>query len=411
MMSHFLVLIITIIAVITTTVNAQETYDKFDGTISESSSWFDTSRWTTRSKIPSKLDTVWIDESNTYVAIDASSTHENIAAEVSELVIGRSESSNSIESVQVDLLEGAKLNVATNMIIGQYLESDGTVYVSHNSQITVGETLTIGSDGSGIVILTGSAQINANDINICDQSSSSGVGGCKLIMDDDSKLTINGDKRNKLNQMIEYGLIVFSSSQEGEQEENGNKAFQVTTNKISNDDDGGQTTTVKIITVGLPTDSPTSFIFVSTEEPTNKPTTAPAIACKDLKFAWKKKKKKNCKWVAKKRKCSKKYKRKSIKNYWCKESCGKCPADAIVFTRTLRDVEDITEDTTLDNNININNNSINCLDSKTLKYQNISSKDCKWVSENTKYRCIKEWDGHTLADICPQTCGGITSCA
>ena len=216
--------VIIIFAMMTTAItvtNAEVIYDQFDSggaTISDigGSSWFDSSRWTNILKVPTSVDTVWIDESNTYVVID--STRE--IAEVKELIIGRSGESNAMESVQVDLLEGGTtLSVAANMIIGQYLESDATVYASHGSEINIGETLTIGLEGSGLVILKGTAQINANDINICDDSSTDSSAavakrsGCRLIMDNDSKLVVNGNKKLKLNTMIQNGLIVSSSSQ------------------------------------------------------------------------------------------------------------------------------------------------------------------------------------------------------
>ena len=103
------------------------------------------------------------------------------------------------------------------MIIGQYLESDATVYASHGSEINIGETLTIGSEGSGLVMLRGNAQITANDINICDDSTTDSTAaakrsGCRLIMDNDSKLIVNGNKKLKLDTMIQNGLIVSSSS-------------------------------------------------------------------------------------------------------------------------------------------------------------------------------------------------------
>ncbi|MGK3752600.1 MAG: hypothetical protein ACI8RD_004904 [Bacillariaceae sp.] len=215
MMSQFLpiIVIVVILAMTTkiTTTNAEGIYGQFDnGAIGDigGSSWFDSSRWTNMLKVPSSADMVWIDESNTYVAID--STQE--IAEVKELVIGRSGESNSMESVQVDLLEGATLNVATNIIIGQYLESDGTLYASYGSEIKIGETLTIGSEGGGLVILKGNAQITANDINICGADSAGG-SGCRLIMDDESTLNLNGNKKDKLNEMIQNGLIVSSSKE------------------------------------------------------------------------------------------------------------------------------------------------------------------------------------------------------
>jgi hypothetical protein len=236
--------VIIILAMTTTAItvtNAEVIYGQFDSggatIISDigGSSWFDSSRWTNILKVPSSVDTVWIDESNTYVAID--STRE--IAEVKELVIGRSGESNAMESVQVDLLEGTTLYVAANMILGQYLESDATVYASHGSEITIGETLTIGSEGSGLVILKGTAQINANDITICDDSTTDSTAaaanrsGCRLIMDNDSKLVVNGNKKLKLDTMIQNGLIVSSSQKKI------NNRFEVT--------ESNGTTTVTII--------------------------------------------------------------------------------------------------------------------------------------------------------------------
>ncbi|OEU18247.1 hypothetical protein FRACYDRAFT_236519 [Fragilariopsis cylindrus CCMP1102] len=248
--------VIIILAMTTTTItvtNAEVIYDQFDSggatIISDigGSSWFDSSRWTNILKVPSSVDTVWIDESNTYVAID--STRE--IAEVKELIIGRSGESNAMESVQVDLLEGGTtLNVAANMIIGQYLESDATVYASHGSEITIGETLTIGSEGSGLVFLKGTAQITANDINICDDSTTDSTAaakrsGCRLIMDNDSKLIVNGNKKLKLNTMIQNGLIVSSSPEII-------KRFEII--------ESNGTTTVTIIDV-LPINAPVQIAF------------------------------------------------------------------------------------------------------------------------------------------------------
>ena len=444
MISQFLLFIAYCVLIIAmmmiTNSNAQESelvYDKFDGTIGDTSSWFDASRWTDILSIPTNEHTVWIDESNTYVAID--STFE--IAEVFELVIGRSGSSSSIESVQVDLLENASLQVTTNLIIGELLESDGTLYASHNSQINVGETLTIGDAGSGIVVLSGSAKITANDIDICENS----VENCILIMDNESQLHLNGNKKDKLTLMINTGLIVSSLSHK----EGLNKAFEVTHNTI----DGIDATTVKIITVTKaptiaptkpptnapvvlptkppptkpptkapviaptkpptksptkapvlaptkpptkapvvpPTDAPTDgFLNVSTEAPTKSPTKAPEVeeVCQDTNFKFKNIKKKNCQWAAKKNKCNKKYKSKSIGDFWCKSSCGKCP-------------------TTSDFNTG------GCVDSTTLKFGNSKKKNCKWVGKGSnkkiKKKCKKTWKGQKLADICPQSCG-VTKC-
>ena len=370
-MFQFLLLIITIVALmINADAAAQEEgtiFDKFDGTINDTSSWFDPSRWTNILKVPTSIDTVWIDESNTYVAIDSDS--EVAAAEVYELIIGRSGSSNSMENVQVDLLEDATLNVVTNMIIGQYLESDAIVYASHNSQINIGETLTIGGGvgGSGVIILSGNAQIIANDITICENN------GCKLIMDDDSKLTLNGkgngngnNMKDKLDEMIQQGLIVFSSSSSFMLEQQDNKKeFQVTY-----DESNSGKTIVKIIDVDV------LFNDVGKEE-----------VCKDLKLKYQGKKKKNCKWIAKKNKCNKDFNGNSIANYWCQSSCNTC-------TATRDDNEPPTGS-------NSNEDVNDCKDLK-LKYKG-KNNWCKWASKKNK--CKKKHKGKSIGNHwCKESC-------
>jgi len=47
--------------------------------------------------------------------------------------------------------------------------------------------------------------------------------------------------------------------------------------------------------------------------------------CEDKDLAFKKKKKKNCKWVKNNlKRCKKTWKKKRIKNYWCRKTCGLC---------------------------------------------------------------------------------------
>jgi hypothetical protein len=410
MFQFFIILFVYCLLIAATTTNAQQNYNSFEGTIDDTSSWFDPSRWTGILKVPTLADTVWIDESNTYVAIDSS----NKVAETTELIVGRSSSSNSMESVQVDLLAGAALNVAKNMIIGQNTGSDATVYASHNSNINIGNTLTIGSAGSGLVILSGNAQITANDIKFCQSNN-----GCKLIMDTNSKLKLKGNKKTKLNKMIQNGFIVSSSS--SDKTNSSNESFEVTRSNGM--------TIVKIIINGKP---PITDGFDLEEE-----------ECKDLNFKFKNKKKKNCIWAVKKNKCGKKYKGKSIGNHWCKESCGKCPV-----------VEDVCKDLKLkiqgkkrknckwaakknkcgkkhkgksigkhwckascdtcppnDNKNNTGGNNSDCFDYiPPLQYNGNSNKDCGWVSKKKNKRCSKDWgdlDGQTIANFCPIECGII----
>ena len=50
------------------------------------------------------------------------------------------------------------------------------------------------------------------------------------------------------------------------------------------------------------------------------------VECKNKTLRYRKKKRKNCKWVGKgKNKCNKKWKKKKIKSYWCPKTCKTCP--------------------------------------------------------------------------------------
>jgi len=290
---HLALTIIVSTAVVNVNVNVavvnaeeqQQQYEFFDGVIGDdgSSSWFEPTRWTGIGVVPTIEDTVWIDESNTYVAIDDKSS----TAQVSELIVGRSGlSSNILESVQLDLLEGTALTVATHMTIGQYSDSDGTVYVEDDARITVGGRLTVGLEGNGILILSGTAKLFANDLQVRNNKNNNNIGkSSMIIMDDASTLVIKGKHRNAINSMIADRLIVTTTES--------SKTFNMYTKR-------GQTV-VKIVdaVVGEP--------------------------CEDRKLKYMGKRRRKCKWVRKKKgkRCTLEWKNELLSD-WCPKSCNMC---------------------------------------------------------------------------------------
>ena len=268
-------------------VNAEEQqYEFFDGTIGDTdgSSWFEPTRWTGIGVVPTIQDSVWIDESNTYVAIDDKSS----TAQVSELIVGRSGSSNTFESVQLDLFKDTALTVATDMTIGQYGDSDGTVYVQDGAEITVDGLLTVGMEGNGVLILSGSAKLMAGDLQVNNNNNNNSGKSSMIIMGDASTLKIKGDKRSAINSMIGDRLIVTTTRS--------SKTFKV---KKSNGD-----TLVKIVDAVVG---------------------GPGEPCEDRVLEYKGKKKKKCKWVKKKggKRCKLVWKNELLSD-WCPKSCNMC---------------------------------------------------------------------------------------
>mmetsp|Transcript_28544 Transcript_28544/g.77253 ORF Transcript_28544/g.77253 Transcript_28544/m.77253 type:complete len:283 (-) Transcript_28544:462-1310(-) len=266
-------IIFVLVCVDITTVSAQEQYDSFDGRIGKgTASWFEAERWTGIGRVPTQTDSVSIDEANTYAAID----DKSLTAKVLELVIGRSASSNALGSVHLDLLKGTKLTVKKGMTIGELNGSDGTVYAEDGSKIIIGGVLTVGSKGNGLLVLSGSSQINAKNLLV--------RGNSRVIMGDGSKLQLKGNKKKSVNNLISKGMIVTETT--------GSRSFVV---KKAN----GKTT----ITVKVEGDVD--------------------LDCENRTLRYKNKKKKNCNWVKKKKKqrCDLPWKNELLRD-WCPQSCN-----------------------------------------------------------------------------------------
>lgn len=332
--------------------NAQTSvlHESFDGTIGgdNGASWFDANKWKdSGSLVPTKDDMVWIDEPNTYLAIDETSE----AARVAELIIGRTSSSDALNSVHLDMLEGTKLEVGKDMAIGALEGSDGTVYAQDGAEIEIEGQLSVGSDegGNGILVLQGSARLTAKKLAIGNNDE----GGSRIVMDDKSVLRIRGNKVAAVGKMISNGLIVALSA---------NKAGA--TKKIFDVRKVSGKTVVKVVD----------------DDPSADPDD-----CQDRALRYKKRRRKNCSWVGKKRnkRCKLEWKSETLGD-WCPVTCNVC---------------------TPDNNDNNNNNDA-CEDQTDLKFLNNASKNCEWVAEKTTgKRCKKAWKGTTLATFCPKTCG------
>jgi|UniRef100_A0A7S4ERB3 hypothetical protein len=271
-------LIVASICVDFIVVDAQVEFDSFDGRIGKgSSSWFESKRWKGLGRVPTLNDSVWIDESNTYAAID----DKSLTARVMELIVGRSSSSNSLGSVQLDLLKDTKLLVQQDMTIGEKNGSDGAVYAQDGSKISVGGVLTVGSQGNGILVLSGSAKIQAKNLKVRNKNQNS---GSRIVMGDESQLVIKGDKRRAVNRMISNGLIVTELME--------SRMFKV-----------GKKRGNTLVIVKVKND----------EEP----------SCENRKLKYKGKKKKNCVWVKKKkgRRCDLTWKNEFLRD-WCPKSCN-----------------------------------------------------------------------------------------
>lgn len=255
-------------------------FDSFNGRIgSGSSSWFEPARWK-GIVVPTLDDSVWIDESNTYAAID----DKALTAQVLELIVGRSASSDSFGSVQLDLLKGTELSVQQDMTIGELDGSDGSVYVQDGAKIAVGGLLTVGSEGNGILVLSGSAKITAKDLLVRNNNNNNKNGGSRIVMSDGSMLKIKGEKRNAVKQMISDGLIVTESMEARTFEvrkKNGNTLVSVVGDKD--------------------------------KEP----------SCKNRKLKYMDKKKKNCRWVGKQKgkRCDLTWENELLRD-WCPKKCN-----------------------------------------------------------------------------------------
>ncbi|VEU38043.1 unnamed protein product [Pseudo-nitzschia multistriata] len=342
MQRYFLIIASTILSALIcvdiAVVDARELFESFNGRIGpDSSSWFEPSLWNGKGKVPTQNDAVVFDESDTYAAIDK----KDIVASVSELIIGRSASSDSIGSVQLDLLSQTKLAVQQDMTIGELEGSDGSVYVDDNASIAVEGSLTVGSGGNGLLVLAKKASIRTGNLSVRGDNSG---GGSKIVMGVASTLTVAGDKRTMVNEMIENGLIVKETMD--------------------------STATLKVGT----TDGNT-VVTVATEPP------EPPISCENRGLKYRNQGRKNCKWVAKKKnkRCKLSWKKEKL-SAWCPGSCNKSCIDD-----------------------GDGNNP--CADG-TLKYKNIKKKNCRWVKRLTRSRCkLQVSDGVKVSEICKKTCG------
>lgn len=263
-------LFLLLAAAILTTARSEEYHD-FDGEIGQRSSWYEAERWTGSGLVPSGEDTVTIDRANTYIAIDDSS----VVARVAHLIIGRSGAgSGPLQSVQLDLLVDNNLQVTNDMTIGDEEGSDGTVYAQEGSHISVGGVATVGNDGDGVLVLTESAKLSAQDLQIRTTTGSRS----RVVLGHGASLELQGNKEDALNDLIANGFIVPS--------------------EVSD--------TLKAVL-----------------NPDKTITTVAISSCSNRALAFKNKASKDCKWVGKKKnqRCKKKWKKERLSDF-CPMECN-----------------------------------------------------------------------------------------
>lgn len=382
----------------TTTVSAAVTeIDRFDGVIGEDSSWFDASRWVQNGVVPTSSDIVWIDESDTYVCVD----DPNSVASVSELVVGRSASSNPLESVQLDLLEDTKLRVVNEMYVGQYQDSEGLVYASKGSQIIVGSTLFLGPVGRGIVLLEGNSKLVANDLDISDVHP-----GSRILLDDEATIELKSQQLQKIKQYIDSGLIVVSNNNNN----NGNKKRL----EVLQVGSGTFVTVVDDDSVGLPEPTGAPTARPTTQTPTGSPIVP--FVCEDVtgKVRFKKKpnanKTKNwkCKQIKKKKKCSLLDLKGNPLWHSCPVLCDKCDKLA---THTANNNNNNSDNDNVFDQINNNNKEVveqpvvSCEDDNSYRFKNMEERDCQWVWDNNKCETKDNKNKNIRAkQWCPSQC-------
>lgn len=207
------------------------------------------------------------------------------------MIIGRTSSSDALNSVHLDMLEGTKLEVGKDVAIGALEGSDGTVYAQDGAEIEIEGKLSVGSDegGNGIPVLQGSARVTAKKLAIGNNDE----GGSRIVMDDKSVLRIRGNKMAAVGKMISNGLIVALSA---------NKACP--TKKIFDWRKVSGKTVVRVVD----------------DDPSADPDD-----CQDRPLRYKKRRTKNCSWVDKKRnkRCKLEWKSETLGD-WCPVTCGVC---------------------------------------------------------------------------------------
>lgn len=357
MKQHLLVLALTALCFESTLGEGFE-YTIFDGIVGTQSSWFQANRWTNVMIVPGPEDTVAIDNDNAYIAIDDTT----VTAKCMDLTIGKT--TGPMESVQLDLLLNTELQVMNDLTIGVADGSDGTIYAQDGAKVIVNGLVTIGAAGNGILILKGSSMLAANDLSIRTGAAS----GCKIVLDKNAKIELEGDKQDAMDALIEGGYIIPSDSSV----------------VLEAGFDGTKTVVAKFVPSEAPTGIPTATPTVTPGNPTASPVSPPDDDCTNKKLKFKNKKKKNCKWVGKntQKRCKKKWKNdEGVKvklsefcPLQCKKECAPCPDD------------------------------------ETFAYKDDPNKNCDWVGKvQTKKKCKYDWQGRKISDFCPATCGTCPS--
>ncbi len=153
---------------------------------------------------------------------------------------------------------------------------------------------------------------------------------------------------------------------------------------------------------GNPSDTPS---VSPSGSPSASPSSSPAESCHDLVLAFKGKAKNTCEKMISKGKgkekkiikiCAKEWEGRSLRDYWCRESCGNWLNDGQCFPEdaTIRIVEKPTN---------------GAEDSDIFRWKDKEKLTCqKWLSKKREKRCAKSHHGYSVKDVwCPATCSTL----
>merc|ERR1712048_1086934 len=86
------------------------------------------------------------------------------------------------------------------------------------------------------------------------------------------------------------------------------------------------------------------------------------------------------------------------------------PTEYPTFHPTESTLEPTSADTTFEPTV-ASSASTSCVDDPEFSFKDDSTKGCAWVGKKSDNRCDRKWNGKTLKEYCPATCGMCSTVA